>query len=97
MTAETVKIVVTKIGDTYITKLKSGRIVIFDREYGFTYDPEEPECHVYMTNILEAVADGVVPQRMAVDVKVKPLKRSYLVIIREHKAVVDSLDELPRP
>jgi len=92
------KVSVIKLGDNYIMKLRSGKVVIFDREYGFTYDPEEPECHVYMTNILEAVADGVMPQRMVVDVEVKPLKRSYLVIIdREHRAVVDSLDELPGP
>jgi len=89
------KVSVIKLGDNYIMKLRSGKVVIFDREYGFTYDPGEPECHVYMTNILEAVANGEVPQRITVDVEVRPLKRSYLVIIdKEHRAVVDDLSEL---
>jgi len=92
-----VKVSVIKLGDNYIMKLRSGKVVIFDREYGFTYDPGEPECHVYMTGVLEAVADGVVPQRITVDVEVRPLRRSYLLIIDKHRAVVDSLDELPGP
>jgi len=91
-----VKIRVVKIGDVYVARLRSGRIVIFDREYGFTYDPREPECHIYMADVLEAVANGEVPQQVVVDVEVRQLKRSYLVIIdKERRAVVEDLGELP--
>jgi len=90
------KIRVVKIGDVYIAKLRSGKIVIFTDDYGFTYDPQDPECHIYMASILEAVANGEVPQQLTIEVKVRPLKESYLVSIdREHKAVVEDLGELP--
>ena len=90
------KVSVIRLGDTYIMKLKSGKIVIFDKEYGFTYDPQDPECHIYMASVLEAVANGEVPQQVTVEVKVRPLKESYLVSIdRERRAVVKDLGELP--
>jgi len=91
----TVKISVIKIGDMYIKRTGSGKIIIFDEGVGFEYDPEEPECHVYMTNLLELIANGEVPRVVEVEAEVTKTKYGYLVKVADRrKALVKDLSEL---